>query len=166
MKLTREQQYILFILHSHYHACWSSGNFRSQGISRHGIDTQSLNIPSPASEQLVFQHSHQDIPLLVFVFLHQMELLLSCHDDGSRHNTAPMPEWARNTEGMDIVEQQAGNMVVILKHMLQIKFMGTFCEIALWLTQWGWDKMATISQTTFSNAFSWMKLYEFWLRFH
>ena len=25
-------------------------------------------------------------------------------------------------------------------------------------THWGWDKMAAISQTTLSNAFSWMKL--------
>ena len=28
------------------------------------------------------------------------------------------------------------------------------------------DKMAVISQTTFSNAFSWIKLHEFCLRFH
>ena len=34
------------------------------------------------------------------------------------------------------------------------------------LTHWGRDKMATISQTTFSNAFSWMKMYEFRLKFH
>ena len=34
------------------------------------------------------------------------------------------------------------------------------------LTHWGWDKMAAISQTTFSIAFSWMKWYEFRLRFH
>ena len=34
------------------------------------------------------------------------------------------------------------------------------------LTHWGRDKMAAISQTTFSNAFSWMKMYEFHLRFH
>ena len=33
-------------------------------------------------------------------------------------------------------------------------------------THWGRDKMATIFQMTFSNAFSWMKMYEFWLRFH
>ena len=32
------------------------------------------------------------------------------------------------------------------------------------LTHWSRDKMAAISQTTFSNAFSWMKMYEF--RFH
>ena len=34
------------------------------------------------------------------------------------------------------------------------------------LTHWGQDKMAAIFQTTFSNAFSWMKMYKFWLRFH
>ena len=34
------------------------------------------------------------------------------------------------------------------------------------LTHWGRDKMVVISQTTFSNAFYWMKMYEFRLRFH
>ena len=34
------------------------------------------------------------------------------------------------------------------------------------LTHWGRDKMAAISQMTFSNAFSWMKKYQFRLRFH
>ena len=35
-----------------------------------------------------------------------------------------------------------------------------------YLTHWDRDKMAAILQTTFSNTFSWMKIYEFWLRFH
>ena len=34
------------------------------------------------------------------------------------------------------------------------------------LTHWGWDKMAAISQTAFSSAFSWMKIYKFGLKFH
>ena len=34
------------------------------------------------------------------------------------------------------------------------------------LTHWGWNKMAAISQTTFSDAFSWMKMIEFSLKFH
>ena len=34
------------------------------------------------------------------------------------------------------------------------------------LTHWGWAKMADIFQTTFSNAFYWMKIYEFGLSFH
>ena len=53
MKLTLEQQYMLSVLHDQYHACWSSGDFRSQGISRHGIDLKSQNISSAASEELI-----------------------------------------------------------------------------------------------------------------
>ena len=34
------------------------------------------------------------------------------------------------------------------------------------LSHWGWDKMAAIFQTTFSIAFSWMKMYEFGIIFH
>ena len=34
------------------------------------------------------------------------------------------------------------------------------------LTHWGRDKMAAVSQTTLSDAFSWMKMLEFRLRFH
>ena len=34
------------------------------------------------------------------------------------------------------------------------------------LKHWGQDKMATIGQTTFSDVFSWMKIYEFRLIFH
>ena len=56
MKLTLEQ-YMLSVLHSQYHACWCTGDFRSQCISRHGIDTQSQNILSPLSEELIRQGS-------------------------------------------------------------------------------------------------------------
>ena len=34
------------------------------------------------------------------------------------------------------------------------------------LSHWGRDKITAILQTTFSNAFSWMKIYEFRSRFH
>ena len=34
------------------------------------------------------------------------------------------------------------------------------------LTHWGRDKMAAIFQTTFSNGFSWMKMFEFRFKFH
>ena len=39
-------------------------------------------------------------------------------------------------------------------------------ETVMFLTHCGRDKMAAIFQTTFSNAFSWMKMFEFRLRFH
>ena len=34
------------------------------------------------------------------------------------------------------------------------------------LTHWGWNKMDSISQMTFSNTFSWMKKFGFRLKFH
>ena len=36
----------------------------------------------------------------------------------------------------------------------------------LLLTHWGRDTMDTISQMTFTNAFSWMKMFEFRFKFH
>ena len=39
------------------------------------------------------------------------------------------------------------------------------CLVSL-LTHWGRDKIDAILQTTFSNAISWMKMFEFRLRFH
>ena len=56
MKLTLEQQYMLSVLRSQYYACWCTGDFRSQGTSRHGIDPQSGKIPSPAPEELKVLH--------------------------------------------------------------------------------------------------------------
>ena len=41
-----------------------------------------------------------------------------------------------------------------------------YCSSLIVLTHWGQDKMAAIFQKTFSNAFSWMKMYKFRLRFH
>ena len=38
--------------------------------------------------------------------------------------------------------------------------------ITITSTHWGRDKMAAVFQTTFSNAFSWMKVYKFRLSFH
>ena len=38
--------------------------------------------------------------------------------------------------------------------------------ITVQLTCWGRDKMDAISQTTFSSAFSWMKMFEFQSRYH
>ena len=40
------------------------------------------------------------------------------------------------------------------------------CSICLALTHWGRDKIDAILQTTCSNAFSWMKIFEFRLKFH
>ena len=40
------------------------------------------------------------------------------------------------------------------------------CVSDLPLTHWGQDKMDAILQMIFSSAFSWIKMFEFWLKFH
>ena len=49
-KFPMEQPHMLHILYCQCHACWCPGDL-SQGISRHGIDIQSQNILSPASQE-------------------------------------------------------------------------------------------------------------------
>ena len=51
--------------------------------------------------------------------------------------------------------------------IISIAFRGMWLLVhTLTLTHWGLRKIAAISQTIFSNAFSWTKMYEFRLRFH
>ena len=57
---------------------------------------------------------------------------------------------------------------ISIAHALEIVQSHTnrsICKINQYLTHWGRDKMVAIFQTMFSNAFSWMKMYEFRLRF-
>ena len=60
-------------------------------------------------------------------------------------------------------------------HWFRQWFVTCLCQTISWtnvdftvrpLTHWGRDKLATVFQTTFSNTLSWMKMYEFRLRFH
>ena len=51
-----------------------------------------------------------------------------------------------------------------IKMLLAIS--GLICSDLNMLTHWGRDKMDANSQTTFSSAFSWMKIFEFRLKFH
>ena len=49
---------------------------------------------------------------------------------------------------------------------LQFTFASNHKQHKLHLTGGGLNKMATIFQTTFSNAFSWIKIVAFWWKFH
>ena len=50
-------------------------------------------------------------------------------------------------------------LAVIPAKLLYILILGLCLKASL--TYWGWDKMAAIFQTTFSNAFSWLKFINF-----
>ena len=64
-KFIMEQPYMLPILYCQYYACWCPGDFRSQGISSHGIDQISQNIPSPAKEELTYLSLHIQVSLSI-----------------------------------------------------------------------------------------------------
>ena len=55
----------------------------------------------------------------------------------------------------------SGRNAVLWFHFDNIQYMHFVC-----LTHWGRDKMDAISQTTFLNAFSWMKMFEYRLKLH
>ena len=54
---------------------------------------------------------------------------------------------------------------VVAKDLALIWYHGMAVHAGVALTHWGRDKMAAISQTTFSNAFSWMKVHAFCSKF-
>ena len=76
-----------------------------------------------------------------------------------------------NNKNVSILYHQ----VIDESHRLQIQCSPKSClynialksiKTAITLTHWGRDKIAAISKMTFSNVFSWIKMYEFRLRFH
>ena len=69
--------------------------------------------------------------------------------------------WYQSTIKLNKVQ----TMYIILE-MCCIWWLTSACQSDEVLTHWGRDKMAAISQTTFSNAFSLMKIYGFRLKFH
>ena len=57
--------------------------------------------------------------------------------------------------------------IIKIKWSDECMFPNPLLHVCYWIkTHWGRDKMDAISQTTFSSAFSWMKMFEFRLKFH
>ena len=73
---------------------------------------------------------------------------------------------AEKSPGLDLLKNVHGSMVINLVVSSMPKLFFRKCLARHRLTHWGQDKMANIFQTTFSNAFSCLKICEFGLRFH
>ena len=67
--------------------------------------------------------------------------------------------WWEYTSECRFPSQRASNVECVSIHNITMLY--TFD-----LTHWGRGKMDAISQMTFSSAFSWMKIFEFRLKFH
>ena len=58
-------------------------------------------------------------------------------------------------------------IIIIIIIIISVIIIVTVAAAKPWsLTHWGRDKMDAISQTPFSSAFSWKKMFEFRLKFH
>ena len=86
-----------------------------------------------------------------------------CHDV----DKISVPGYTRNCQNDNLQYshwKQFFNMTILL---MQCSFLTPATKYIEWeLTHWGRDKMDAISQTTLSNAFSWIKMCEFRFRFH
>ena len=70
-------------------------------------------------------------------------------------------------EGRWVKATKVTSRVTVSLLTSDVVFMLCGCNyICRYLTYWGRGKSAAISQTTFSNAFSWMKMNEFRIKFH
>ena len=69
-----------------------------------------------------------------------------------------------HTQGRDFNENS--NKLTDFRWRNCIAIFPPYCPGGDVLTQWGWNKMAAISQTAFSSAFLWMKNVELWINFH
>ena len=122
---------MLSVLHSQYRACWCSGDFRSQGISRHGIDPKSRNIPSPASEELT------SVDFVCFYSLLFFTLDIYCY-------SYSMPI---GINSLAPGKYESNFRHVIFKQILVIDGWGISCEIALiWMSPDFTDDQSTLVQ--------------------
>ena len=78
--------------------------------------------------------------------------------------------WLHHTAASDEKFHQFGDLLYMTQLLSEVMPIDLIIKILLkllWkLTHWGRGKMDAISQTTFSNEFSWMKMYEYRLKFH
>ena len=77
--------------------------------------------------------------------------------------------WVNNQNADDLRHYRAHYDVTNVENVvgwLLLGLLSRHVEVVIKLTHWGRDKMAAVSQTTLSNAFSWIKILEFRLKFH
>ena len=91
--------------------------------------------------------------MFIFMFLKNIAACKGQGVDGTRMNC------------LMIFNQSRRNTRSIMRHVTLAAINWTTLLVHHLLTHWGRDKMAAISQTTLSNHFSLMKMFEFRLRF-
>ena len=110
--------------------------------------------------------------LVSWLLCHCRHFTITCYI-GSRYNGTRPYVWER-TGGRQIHQflrnptfsQRYSTVCHKVEHLVTCFLVAVSFFFHLHLTHWGREKMDAISQTTFSSAFSWMKMFEFRLKFH
>ena len=80
--------------------------------------------------------------------------------------------WANNGNASDSRCHHAHHDVTVMMWVISKKCLcmyhvwSSYCSRETWVNTMKPRQMDAISQMTFSNAFPWMKMFEFWLKFH
>ena len=86
-----------------------------------------------------------------------------CHHVGTKQRPCDI-EYNLYCQTLNYLNKWLANEIRLrIIHMVLLQVLDN-CDFML--THWGRDKMDTTSQTTCSSAFSSMKMYECWLKFH
>ena len=111
-----------------------------------------------AKRQLVQQRRHKPTTILLYALLKrkfESTRKFSC-------KFVPQTDWHASLL-VQVLALCSTDAKPLPKPMM-IQYTDDYCHREL--THWGRDKMAAPFQTTFSSAFSWMKMYKFGVRFH
>ena len=91
----------------------------------------------------------------------------TCQDSGAVVTCTKLePVWIIRMIELELNQTQFSQYFELINWLWNGSFDMLYILVVYILTHWGRDKMDDISQTTFSNAFSWMKMFEYRLKFH
>ena len=139
------------------------------------VNKMSAGDPGPFSEWFFHHNSKLMVILLCFHPSYSKVIIMKFANGMALccHGLCKLLKWYDTYNGVTL--KQIFNWILITMEKLFVKW--TLGCVGVWqawcwptlriiLTHWGQERMAAISQTTFSSAFSWMKIYEFRLKFH
>ena len=127
----------------------------SQNVTSFTSTTKTHNLYSPVHEKTKWNKLFWNSLTFFFIKIYSKRI--------NSHVTCP--NWLRNTHSV---------LIKLLRYFGKAAYRSRFIRLCRHrmpfgnstLTHWGRDKMDAISQTTFSNEFSWMNMYESQWKFH
>ena len=108
-------------------------------------------------------NTHTHIYIYIYIYICPVT-----HAHTNIYSTGPLKVIPNHAIMMTLWQENASGLLWFPSQRVNV--VGLWCFLCFIMdklvTHCGRDKMDAISQTTFSNAFSWMKIFEFLFKFH